>query len=578
MQKRLFNNYNYQQGDTMQDTKKNVQPPHVLVGILVGGLAMMAVTALLFLGWRLLNLPFLPLDIFDWLARVLPGDVIRLGTASIVGFITTFNLGQTDQVAKVIEQWMGVGMLLGLGAVAGLVLFVLHRLLKSRYLLTGAVVGLLLGGALLLVNLAIPQSVMNSPAPILGILWVLGLMLGWGVLVSWSYSDMAAMAPAAAANDADTNSKAVTAVNRRQFLVRLGGATATITVVGGALGAWLGVNTDDAAAIDPLKNTNQNTDGTDPLMVGAARVLPNANDAVIPANGTRPEFTPVGDHYRIDINTRAQRVDLATWTLPFSGLVEAPIEFTMEQLRTEFTTVEQFVTLACISNNVGGQLIGTQLWTGARFSEVLARAKPSPEAKYIHIRAVDGFDEYVSIDEINNDPRCTLTYDWDNLPLTAVHGAPLRVYLPNRFGMKQPKWITSMEVVAEWAEGYWVRRGWDADAYMLSTSVIDTIAVDDTFVRDGVTYVPIGGIAHAGDRGISKVQISVDDGDWVDAQIRTPLSQTTWAIWRYDYPFTSGNHTFAVRCINGDGEAQIETARGVAPSGATGIHRERTTL
>jgi hypothetical protein len=144
--------------------------------------------------------------------------------------------------------------------------------------------------------------------------------------------------------------------------------------------------------------------------------------------------------------------------------------------------------------------------------------------------------------------------------------------------MKQPKWITSIEVTDAYEEGYWVRRNWDEVARVLATSVIDTVAVE-TIIEDGERrLVPIGGIAFAGAREISKVEVRVDGGSWQEAQLRAPLSETTWAIWRYDWPYSSGEHTFEVRCVDGQGTQQIEDARPTRPSGATGIHSRETLL
>jgi hypothetical protein len=106
---------------------------------------------------------------------------------------------------------------------------------------------------------------------------------------------------------------------------------------------------------------------------------------------------------------------------------------------------------------------------------------------------------------------------------------------------------------------------------MLATAAVDTVAVDDLITDGDTTLVPVGGIAHAGDRGISKVEVRVDDGDWVEAQLRQPIGGATWVIWRYDWPFTAGQHTFSVRCVEADGTPQIETVRGSRPSGATGL-------
>ena len=203
--------------------------------------------------------------------------------------------------------------------------------------------------------------------------------------------------------------------------------------------------------------------------------------------------------------------------------------------------------------------------------DVLADVGLKPEATHLRITAADDFDEITSIDLAMNDDRVMLCYAWDGLPLEVKHGFPLRIYLPNHYGMKQPKWITRIEAIPAWEEGYWVRRGWDKDALMKATSVIDTIATEAIYERDGAQFVPIGGIAHAGDRGISTVEIKVDDGDWTPALLRKPLSETTWVIWRYDWPFSEGLHTFTVRCVDGDGVAQVEDVAPPRPSGATGL-------
>jgi DMSO/TMAO reductase YedYZ molybdopterin-dependent catalytic subunit len=170
-----------------------------------------------------------------------------------------------------------------------------------------------------------------------------------------------------------------------------------------------------------------------------------------------------------------------------------------------------------------------------------------------------------------------LAYLWDGKPLELKHGYPLRIYIPDRYGMKQPKWIVGIDVIADWEPGYWVKRGWDREAIVRSTSVIDTVAVDDVFEENGQQLIPIGGIAYAGARGISKVEVRIDGGDWQEADLRSPLSDLTWVIWRYDWPFAEGAHLFEVRCTDGDGVPQIVEVDDSHPSGATGIHsfRER---
>jgi hypothetical protein len=299
---------------------------------------------------------------------------------------------------------------------------------------------------------------------------------------------------------------------------------------------------------------------------------------VQPAPGTRPEYTPLEDHYRIDISTTPPVIDGAKWRLRVKGLVEKPVELSLGDIRA-YEPMHQFVTLACISNPVGGSLIGTTRWSGTSLQRLLSDLRVSPGATHLKLSAADGFYELVALDAIRRDPRVMLAYDWDGVPLTTKHGFPLRIYVPDLYGMKQPKWITSIDAVDRWEPGYWVTRGWDRTARMKATSVIDTISVDMMLAQAGRnTLIPVGGIAHAGARGISKVEVRVDDGPWTEARLRTPLSTTTWVLWRYDWPFRSGNHTFTVRCVDGAGAAQIVENAPPHPSGASGLNAKTMML
>lgn len=368
-------------------------------------------------------------------------------------------------------------------------------------------------------------------------------------------------------------------ISRRQFLIRLGAASATITVIGAGVSALLNTSPQAASvALGPAPVGPAATPEADTRADGVRH--PNADDPVVPAPGTRPEYTPVSEHYRIDIAAIPPEIDGTTWRLPITGLVETPVEFSLEQLRQEFEPVSQYITMECISNPVAGDLIGTTLWTGASFRDVLARATPTADATHVRIRGADGFDEVVALDLIQDDPMITLTYDWDGQPLPVRNGFPLRVHIPNRYGMKQPKWIATMEVIAGDEDGYWVRRGWSKAALIRSTAVIDTVAADAAFTPEGgeTALVPVGGIAYAGPRGVSRVEVQVDDGEWQEAALRAPLNgdvdaYKTWRLWRFDWPFAAGQHTFAVRMFEADGTPQIEDPAGVRPDGATGIHR-----
>jgi DMSO/TMAO reductase YedYZ molybdopterin-dependent catalytic subunit len=252
--------------------------------------------------------------------------------------------------------------------------------------------------------------------------------------------------------------------------------------------------------------------------------------------------------------------------------VDKPLMLTIDDFRNNYEPISQYVTLSCISGRIGTSLISTTFWTGARVQDVLDDAGVQEGARYLHITSGDGFYETIPLDLIYSDPRIMFCYAWDGNTLPVGHGYPLRIWLPDRFGMKQPKWITALEVTDTYSEGYWVERRWDEVARVKTTSVIDTVAVDHVVESAGQRLIPIGGIAFAGERGISKVEVRVDGGSWESAQLRSPLSETTWVIWRYEWPFQVGDHTFEVHCYEADGTLQIEKRAEARPSGATGIH------
>ncbi len=558
--------------------------PGLRWGALVGALLALALTAVHYLAAQLIGTPFAAFDMFDWVSRVLPGDIIRFGIRTIVSLITTFQLGETSSAAKTAEQLLAVIGLLVTGAVAGAIAFNVFQMARpERWRLLGLICGLVVGAPVMFISAAV--NLVATTSPLVSSFWILLTFGAWGIGLAWAYARLvspvgdATALPAAPAIPEDH----VLVMDRRRFLITLGGATAVVTVAGAGIGALIASGKSATTVVASVASGSDSNSAATPTAQSPLQawsetnVLPNADDPLLPAPGTRPEFTPVADHYRIDINLLPPTVRESDWRLQWQGLVDAPLEMTLDQIRA-YSALDQFVTLACISNSVGGDLTSTQRWTGVSLQTLLKDVPLKPEAAYLKISGVDGFDEYVSLDLIRKDERVMLAYAWDGLPLETKHGFPLRIYIPNHYGMKQPKWISTIEVVAAWDEGYWVRRGWDEAALMRATSVIDTVAVDAVTGEGDQRRIPVGGIAHAGDRGISKVEVRVDGGEWVQAELRRPISETTWVIWRYDWPFAAGDHFLEVRCVEGDGTPQIERVADVAPSGATGIHAVRVTV
>ena len=229
------------------------------------------------------------------------------------------------------------------------------------------------------------------------------------------------------------------------------------------------------------------------------------------------------------------------------------------------------IGIPCISNPVGGDLVSTTLFQGVALKDVLDKAGLMANVVEIKFTGVDGYTESLPIQAAMH-PETLLCYAMGNKPLTKDHGAPLRLYTPNRFGIKNPKWIIKIEAIDTEFLGYWPKRGWNKNAYVQTTSVIDTLQEDE------VSQVQIGGIAFAGARGIQSVELSVDDGPWNQVEVDRPLSALTWVLWRGFTNLSPGKHIITVRAIDGEGEVQTSTPSKAHPSGSTGYHIKKITI
>ena len=533
--------------------------PGLLTGAVIAAMLTASLISIFYLGWKAAGLPFIPFDVFDWMTRVLPGQVLAVGIGALVTVIRALSLGPTAAAAKTAEHTMAIAGIFFAGLIGGTILFSITRALRGRYAwLLGLVLGIALGVPVVLISHTVGQTASTGPG--WSAVWVLGTVLLWGVTLGWVDQKLlggAGVVTKAAATVAGEDT--VERIGRRRFLVRLGGATAVITVFGAVVG-------------ELSKVTRKRVSGATGKLWSSTHPLPNAAAAVEAVAGTRPEFTPLERHYRIDIDTSPPVIDPEQWRLKIAGLVDKPLALTLDELR-RFEPKHQFITLSCISNPVGGDLISTTRWTGVSLQRLLPSLGLKAGATHLKMRAADGFYEVVSLETIRSDERVMLTYAWDGVPLLPEHGFPMRIYIPDTYGMKQPKWIESIEVTDHWEPGFWVDRGWDKDARVKATSVIDTVAMDMTIINaDQRRLVPIGGIAYAGARGIAKVELQIDDGPWQEAALRTPLSDLTWVVWRYEWPFDHGKHTCNVRCYEGNGTPQIAAQSPVEPSGATGYH------
>ena len=543
-------------------------------GALTGVFLTAPLIAILYLVDKWIDLSFPPFDTFDWVARILPGPMVTFGIDLMVDSLMLVGLSVKD-FAKTAEQIMAVMIFLGAGVVATIIVFALveRRIWSARPQL-GALVGLIVGIPIALITFSIGQSSLD---PTINFIWVLIASVAWGTASGLVARRL--IVPERQVIVSEDGERSVEVLGRRQFLVRMGVATATLTVAGAGIGRVMAGNEQQRLEAELAAMKQRVADSAAAGMIE----LPNEGDPLKPALGTRPEYTQVRDHYKIFIRSQPSIIDGDTYKLPITGSVENPMSFTLDDIRDRYEPKNEFVTLSCISNRVGGDLISTTYWTGASLQDILADVKPLPSATHLFIESEDGFFETVALDLIASDPRIMLAYNWDGRPIPFDHGFPLRIWLPDRYGMKQPKWITNIQVVDEYKPGYWVVRDWDEVARMHATAVIDTVAIDAVVEEGDEKLIPVGGIAHAGVRGISKVEVRIynedkNKGEWHEAELRTPLSDATWVIWRYDWPFKEGKHTFEVRTYEGDGTPQTEDINPPRPSGATGIHMKTETI
>jgi DMSO/TMAO reductase YedYZ molybdopterin-dependent catalytic subunit len=294
-------------------------------------------------------------------------------------------------------------------------------------------------------------------------------------------------------------------------------------------------------------------------------------------DGLASYITPNADFYRIDTALQVPNVDASTWSLTITGMVEEEIELTWDDL-VALPLEEHPVTLACVSNEVGGDLIGNALWLGYPIRELLARAKPLPGADMVLGRSIDGFTAGTPLEVLQDPDRVgILAVGMNGEPLPVEHGFPVRVVVAGLYGyVSATKWVTELEVTTfADSEGYWTPRGWSALGPIKTESRIDVPRVGAPVAAGTVT---VAGVAWAQHTGVEMVQVRIDDGGWADARLADSAGIDTWVQWVYDWQATPGEHTVAVRATDRAGYTQTPDEAPPAPDGATGWHTRTITV
>ena len=310
---------------------------------------------------------------------------------------------------------------------------------------------------------------------------------------------------------------------------------------------------------------------------------PSATAAPLPAGsslevaGVSPLVTPNRDFYRIDTALLVPRPDVATWRLRVHGLVDREFELTYDEL-VAMPLHEQYVTIACVSNEVGGNLVGNALWTGVRLKELLERAGIQADATQIVGRAVDGFTAgFPTAHALVPDREALVAVAMNGEPLPANHGYPARLIVPGLYGyVSATKWLAEIELTTlDGFDGYWVPLGWAKQAPILTQSRID-VPTGGARVEAGT--LAVAGVAWAPDRGVSAVEVQVDEDGWEPAEMSTPISDATWVQFVRRWDATPGEHILRVRATDGDGDVQTDMRTRPAPDGSRGHHTVRITV
>ena len=486
--------------------------------------------------------------------------------------IATF--GEYDKIALLVGLALAV---LVASAVAGLLQFVKPPL---------GVVALVIAGGLSVAAIVTRAGATPLAAlpPIVGtlagcyILWFLSARLRrWAAADAADAADSADAADAAGLATADVSAGATApverptvhpkgakppaSVDRRMFLRVTAIAGASALVIGVGARALINATASSISAVrTALKLPAPRTKVT----------IPTGAELDIP--GISPLFTPNADFYRVDTALTVPSIDPDSWRLVIDGMVDQRVELTFDDL-VGMGLDEYAITLTCVSNEVGGELLGNATWLGVPIRDVLKLAGPKGGADMVLSRSVDGFTAGTPLEFLTDDGLdAILAVGMNGEPLPLEHGFPVRMVVPGLYGyVSATKWLSELKVTTFDAdEAYWTPRGYSAKAPIKFSSRLDT---PNTGQAIPAGRTPIAGVAWAQTVGIDRVEVSIDDGQWQSATLSTPINDDTWVQWFVDWDATVGTHYVAVRAVNKNGDVQIEERAPIAPDGSTGWQR-----
>jgi DMSO/TMAO reductase YedYZ molybdopterin-dependent catalytic subunit len=343
---------------------------------------------------------------------------------------------------------------------------------------------------------------------------------------------------------------------RRRFLTASGIAVVT-AAAGGLVGRELITRHNVNAARAALRF---------PKPAVPAPPLPPGSNLNIP--GLSSFITPDGSFYRVDTALLVPEVDPTTWQLRIHGMVQRELTLTFDQLLRR-PLIEDYVTLTCVSNPVGGPYVGNALWLGARLADLIRQARPLAGASQLLCTSVDGFTSGTPLEVVLDGRDALLAVAMNGQPLPVEHGFPARMVVPGLYGyVSATKWVTDIEVTTfASANAYWVQRGWSQQAPIKTESRIDVPGSGAT-LAPGRT--PVAGVAWAQHKGIAAVEVRVDAGPWREARLAAVPDIDTWRQWVWQWDATPGNHVIEARATDKTGYTQTAVQAPPPPNGASG--------
>jgi DMSO/TMAO reductase YedYZ molybdopterin-dependent catalytic subunit len=312
-----------------------------------------------------------------------------------------------------------------------------------------------------------------------------------------------------------------------------------------------------------------------PAPAVAAPPIPAGAELDIP--GLASVVTPNASFYRIDTALIVPQVDPADWKLRIYGMVENEVELTWDELLA-LPLEESVTTLTCVSNEVGGDLIGNAVWLGYPIRELLKRVKPTSDADMVLSQSIDGFTASTPLEVLQDEGRnAILAVGMNGEPLPPEHGFPVRMVVPGLYGyVSATKWVTELKLTRfDLSHAYWTDRGWSEKGPIKLESRVD-VPKRGQGLKAGDTV--IAAVAWQQHVGVDKVEVRIDEGEWVPATLATEISNDTWVQWSHPWKAEKGDHVIQCRATSKTGEVQTETEAPPAPDGATGWHWRTVTV